>query len=212
MAVPKPTVSKVGARAIWLSWSAPESFGRAPIEFYRIEQQVSGSSDYSPIVENGIAMEDTGNANVEREITGLDPAKMYAFRVQAVNDFGDGDFSKGTDPLSPVDPQDPQIDFSDLFTGPGCPIPRTELRAISLHQLNLVEAHVTRRLTGGEVWKVKRFESGQMVEKDLTDPAKAQLYDVATHVIVAATAELQLSLVEAMSTTEQQGLFFTSHS
>jgi hypothetical protein len=115
-------------------------------------------------------------------------------------------------PAEAEHPQDPQIDFSDLFTGPGCPIPRTELRAISLHQLNLVEAHVTRRLTGGEVWKAKRFESGQMVEKDLTDPAKAQLYDVATHVIVAATAELQLSLVEAMSTTEQQGLFFTSHS
>ena len=62
------------------------------------------------------------------------------------------------------------------------------------------------------MWKAKRFESGQMVEKDLTDPAKAQLYDVATHVIVPATAELQLSLVEAMSTTEQLGLFFASHS
>ena len=114
-------------------------------------------------------------------------------------------------PAEAEHPQDPQIDFSDLFTGPGCPIPRTELRAISLHQLDLVEAHVTRRLTGGEVWKVTRFESGPM-EKDLTDPAKAQLYDVATHVIVPATAALQLSLVEAMSTTEQQGLFFASHS
>ena len=97
MAVPKPTVSKVGVTSIWLTWSAPESGGRAPIEFYRIEQQVGGPGDYLPIVENGIAMEDTGDADVEREITGLNPALMYAFRVQAVNIYGDGDFSEGTD-------------------------------------------------------------------------------------------------------------------
>ena len=113
-------------------------------------------------------------------------------------------------PAEAEHPQYPQTDFSDLFTGPGCSIPQTELRAISLDQLNLVEAHVERRLTGGP-WKVKRFESGQMVEKDLTDPAAAQLYDIATHVIVPATAALQLSLVEAMSTAHQQGDFFVSH-
>ena len=101
--------------------------------------------------------------------------------------------------------------FSDLFTGPGYHIPQTEMRAISLDQLNLVMEHVTRRLTEGEVWQVCRFENGEMVRKGLTDPAAAQLYDVATHVIVPATATVQLSLVEAMATSPQKPLYFVSH-
>ena len=109
--------------------------------------------------------------------------------------------------------QVPDVDFTDLFTGPGCRIPLTEERAISTDQLDLVMAHVTRRLTGGETWKARRFENGQMIEKDLTDPAAAQLYDVSTHVIVPSTSALQLSLVEAMATTPQQiPHFFVSHS
>merc|ERR1711865_624676 len=64
-----------------------------------------------------------------------------------------------------------EVDFSDLFTGPGYQIPQTEMRATSLNQLDLVMKHVTRRLTGGEVWQVSRFENGQMVQKDLTEPA-----------------------------------------
>ena len=104
-----------------------------------------------------------------------------------------------------------EVDFSDLFTGPGYQIPQTEMRATSLNQLNRVMKHVTRRLTGGEVWKVGRFENGQMVTKDLTDPAAVQLYDVNTHVIVTATAALQLSLIEAMATSPQKPSYFVSH-
>ena len=101
--------------------------------------------------------------------------------------------------------------FSDLFTGPGYPIPQTEMRSISLHQLNLVMKHVTRRLTGGQVWQVSRFENGEMMQRILTDPAAAQLYDVCTHTIVPATAALQLSLVEAMATSLQKPSYFVSH-
>ena len=117
-------------------------------------------------------------------------------------------------PVTQVDAAEPvpDVDFTDLFTGPGCRIPLTEERAISLDQLDLVMAHVTRRLTGGETWKATRFENGKMVEKGLTDPAAAQLYDVSTHAIVPSTAALELSLVEAMATTPQIPHFFISHS
>ena len=118
------------------------------------------------------------------------------------------DATEQVDAAEPV----PDVDFTDLFTGPGCRIPLTEERAISLDQLDLVMAHVTRRLTGGETWKATRFENGKMVEKDLTDPAAAQLYDVSTHAIVPSTAALELSLVEAMATTPQVPHFFISHS
>merc|ERR1740117_1351564 len=104
-----------------------------------------------------------------------------------------------------------EVDFSDLFTGPGYHIPQTEMRATSLDQLDLVMKHVTRRLTGGEVWKVSRFQNGQMVQQDLTEPAAVQLYDVNTHVIIPATAALQLSLVEAMATSPQKPSYFVSH-
>ena len=107
--------------------------------------------------------------------------------------------------------QVPDVDFTDLFTGSGCRISLTEERAISTDQLDLVMAHVTRRLTGGETWKARRFENGQMVTKDLTDPAAVQLYDVNTHVIVTATAALQLSLIEAMATSPQKPSYFVSH-
>lgn len=81
-----------------LSWSAPVSGGQ-PIKFYRIQKQVGGSGDYSPVVENGIIMEDTGNTNVERQITGLHPGTLYAFKVQAVNSVGNGEFSKRSEPI-----------------------------------------------------------------------------------------------------------------
>ena len=104
-----------------------------------------------------------------------------------------------------------EVGFSDLFTGPGYPIHLTEMRAISLDQLEIVRAHVTRRLTGGEVWPVNRFQNGQMVQTFLTEPAAVQLYDVCTHAIIPATAALQLSLVEAMATSPQQPSYFVSH-
>lgn len=92
-AVVKPTISNVGMTHVLLKWSAPVN-GGAPIKFYRIQKQRDGSGDYSPIVENGIVMEDTGNANVERVIRGLHPGKVYAFKVQAVNSVGNGPFSE----------------------------------------------------------------------------------------------------------------------
>ena len=100
------------------------------------------------------------------------------------------------------------MDFSDLFTGSGYHIPQTEMRATSLDQLNLVMKHVTRRLTGGEVWKQGPV---WMVQTNLTEPAAVQLYDVCTHAIVPATVALQLSLVEAMATSPQKPSYFVSH-
>ena len=106
--------------------------------------------------------------------------------------------------------------FADLFSGPGCYIPATEKRAISLDQLGLIMEHITRRLTEkGEVWTVYRKEEGVVPDKfypmELTDPLKVQLYDCDKKVINPATKQQQLSLVEAMSEHEQPPDYFTSH-
>ena len=105
-------------------------------------------------------------------------------------------------------PPDPQ--FADLLTSPGCCIPATELRAISLDQLGLVMNHIIRRLTN-EVWRVSKYENGQCFEVDLTDSKDVNLYDTCAKVICPATKERQLSLVEMMSEGPQPPDYFTSH-
>ena len=61
-------------------------------------------------------------------------------------------------------------DFADLLTGPGCEIPKTELRAIALDQLGLVDKHIDRRLTDdNEVWQVSRYDkNGACSQVNLT--------------------------------------------
>ena len=59
-------------------------------------------------------------------------------------------------------PPDPQ--FADLLTSPGCCIPATELRAISLDQLHEIIKHVTSRIEGGEEWIVGRYPLGEYTE------------------------------------------------
>ena len=92
----------------------------------------------------------------------------------------------------------------------GCSIPETEKRAISLEQLDRITSHFTRRLAGGEEWKVNAQEK-KLIETLLTDPAQATLYDVCQHVMYPATEPRKLSLVEVMSEGEQPPDFFVSH-
>ena len=110
----------------------------------------------------------------------------------------------------PVPTNDHQ--FADLLTGPGCRIPATELRAISLDQLGRICKHIDRRLiNNGEVWRVSRNETGQWFNVDLTDPQAVNLYDACAKVIKPATEQQQLSLVEVMSHGPQSPDYFTSH-
>ena len=101
--------------------------------------------------------------------------------------------------------------FADLLTGPGCSIPATERRAISLDQLRLIGKHIIRRLTqDGEVWQVTRYPNGQKTQIDLTDPLQVNLYDARAEIIEPATKIREISLVEAMSREPQPPDFFTS--
>ena len=108
--------------------------------------------------------------------------------------------AEGPDPL-----------FADLLTCPGCPIPRTELRSISLDQLGLVVEHIDRRLTGGEVWRVDRYDNGVKSQVDLTDPQLVTLYDTCARVIKPVSEKQQLSLVEAMGAGPVSPDYFVSH-
>ena len=55
----------------------------------------------------------------------------------------------------------PQGDYTDLSGGGGCEITDTARRAMSLLQLVMVAAHMTRRVVNNrEKWNVKRVEQG----------------------------------------------------
>ena len=67
-------------------------------------------------------------------------------------------------------------DFSDLKDGPdaGCPIEKTEHKAISLKQLNLVAIHIERRLAS-ETWMVQRYTASGRAMLELTDVEQVNL-------------------------------------
>jgi len=110
---------------------------------------------------------------------------------------------------------DPQ--FADLLTGSGCIIPQTELRAISLDQLQKIIDHITRRLTENqEIWHDDIYENGDWKSRVvLTDPQLVNLYHTNAMVIKPATARqeisMTISLVEAMSAGPQPPTYFVSH-
>ena len=106
---------------------------------------------------------------------------------------------------------DPQ--FDDLMTGPGCRIPKTELRAISLDQLGRIVEHITRRLTAdGEEWQLDQCDAnGVWSQVVKTDPKDINLYDTNAKIIKPATLLEGGSLVELMADGPQSGDYFVSH-
>ena len=106
---------------------------------------------------------------------------------------------------------DPQ--FADLMTGPGCSIPKTELRAISLDQLGRIVEHITRRLTnGGEKWKLDQYDANGVKSQVVkTDPKDINLYNADAKIIRPATLLEGVSLVELMADGPQSCDAFVSH-
>ena len=91
------------------------------------------------------------------------------------------------------------ICFGDLMRGPGCRIPETAMRAISLEQLGYIKDHISRRITHeGERWKVNRFPDGQRKAIELSTPQQANLYDCNEFVITPATHVRQCRLQAPM--------------
>ena len=104
-------------------------------------------------------------------------------------------------------------DFTDLSDGGGRKIPDTARRAIRLEQLDLLAAHMIRRVVNNrEKWMVKRFPGGVMEDHCITSAYgvlraphsvlnasdQVNLYDMCQHVIRPSTEKQALSMVELM--------------
>jgi len=82
-----PMVSNVKVASLLLSWHKPFD-GGAPIKSYQITMQTGGGGGFSPVVENGVVLEDTGSTATSRSIQNLQPGHRYAFMVKATNSAG----------------------------------------------------------------------------------------------------------------------------
>ena len=101
-------------------------------------------------------------------------------------------------------------DFREL-AGPGCKIPKTEERAITLKQLVAVMANIKRRCEA-EGWKGD-FYPPQVAAKETRalTAEMVRLYDADKYVIRPATVAALCSLVELLATGPQPPLWFVSH-
>ena len=101
-------------------------------------------------------------------------------------------------------------DFGDLTGAGGCNIERTEERAISMAQLNLLVEHARRRL------KVRPFSvdrpaaDGKWTKESLTSVDEMSLYDMNSNVILPATSEKRCSMVELLAKEVQRPDYFVS--
>ena len=80
----------------------------------------------------------------------------------------------------------------------GTLVPDPAQRAITVPMLRKVMQYVKDHFASGGVWKVTRYVDGQKKEVEIDDYKQVNLYDVNTHVILAATKERQCSLAELM--------------
>ena len=101
-------------------------------------------------------------------------------------------------------------DFREL-AGPGCKIPKTEERAITLKQLHAVAANIKRRCEA-EGWKGD-FYPPQVAAKETRalTAEMVRLYDADKYVIRPATVAALCSLVELLAAGPQPPLWFVSH-
>lgn len=104
------------------------------------------------------------------------------------------------------------VSFADL-RGQDQVIADTALRAIELNQLKRVVQHIRNRLGDStQGWKVTRFQAGVARSVVATSPDEINLNDLCEHVILAATASRQCSMVEFMAeASEQPPDYFVSH-
>lgn len=94
-------------------------------------------------------------------------------------------------------------DFSDLTGGsPGCRVPQTELRAITLRQLTDVFRHLSRRCT---------YEKWRNFFKEDLEPKTVTLYDLTRYVIRPCTFKRRCAYVELVANHAQRPRWFVSH-
>ena len=95
-------VATAGDGEAVVSWSPPESDGRSAITGYRVTPYIG----YFPLSDHEFASTATSQT-----ITGLTNGTQYRFRVRAINAVGLGEFSKASNPVTPLP-----------ATAPGAPV------------------------------------------------------------------------------------------
>lgn len=86
-----------------------------------------------------------------------------------------------------------------MAEGGGCVIPETELRAITLRQLQQIVGHIHTDIAS-EAWEYTKYGKTYHIN----DARRATLYDVNTKVIKPATEGRQCSMVELMADGPQR--------
>jgi hypothetical protein len=98
---PSNAAANPGNGAATVSWTAPASNGGTPILGYRLTAYVG----YYPVKSQMLF----GATSTSQIMSGLTNGVEYRFRVQAVNEIGDGAFSKVTKPITAGTPTAPTI-------------------------------------------------------------------------------------------------------
>jgi len=99
----------------------------------------------------------------------------------------------------------PSVGFDDICTGGGCIIPRTEHRAITVHQLGALVAHVCRRC------ELEEWISTTPVDPQPLRAEAVTLYDLVHYVVRPFTQARRCSYVEMVASESQAPTWFVSH-
>lgn len=105
-----------------------------------------------------------------------------------------------------------EADFARLRGGAGCTIGRTELRGITLTQLERLLDAVRARCAAGEPWwTLVEDERGKRWEASPLRVSEVNLYHINQTLTKPATRARKCSLVELMASTEQRPAYYASH-
>lgn len=94
-AAPGAPTATAGDGNVLLSWTAPSDNGSPPIQGYRIQQALAGSTSFTS------AIADTGSSNLSATVSGLTNDQGYIFRVAAINSNGVGPNSGSSTAVTP---------------------------------------------------------------------------------------------------------------
>jgi len=106
------------------------------------------------------------------------------------------------------------MDYADLSSSGSCHISKTEMRAISLQQLERVVDYFSRRVLRKEPFFClgsRPTKTGEMQPFTIREPQEVNLYHLNTKLIKPATESSQCSMVEFMTREPQRGDYFVSH-
>ena len=102
-AAPSAVTATAGNGQATVSWTAPTFNGGAGISGYRIDIRLAGGGWATSVG-------DTGSTTTSHTVTGLANSLAVEFRVAAINSIGAGDYSTGSNTVTPTAPTPPPAD------------------------------------------------------------------------------------------------------